>query len=495
MYKLLRIVILVFFICFLYIFSNNLVLAFTCGDNLLINHTSSGGVAPSDKTVTYGTVLTDLTGEDMCWITQNLGATDQASSATDSDEDSAGWYWQYSRKQGYKYDASRIPSITWLLANSPSIWDPNNDPCTLELGEGWRLPTGDEWTAIDGPPRYWSSCDDAYASVLKLHAAGNLNEGTGELENRGIKGFYHSNGETHEYYSQVLWLESTVSSIWIYGRERAGYSVRCLHDAVFPTPTPTDTPTPEPTATPQPTATPIPEPTPTPQPTATPTPEPTTTPQPTATPTPEPSSGSSSSKSKKEYVQIPGAIKALFSTALINRPIKDSNTKGQSVLAIIFPDTFDFNAYLSSNHTGAAKLSQIREELKQANNSITSNLFIAGWSGGELMGFRERGTIYWQVSGVQHMFYKAYPAPGKDAPIIIPELQTKDSIIALKYTDSDLIPPGEPDTRFSEETLKLAYSLDGINWQIMSSSVVDTANNTVAALGRVAGYYTIVGRY
>ena len=216
---------------------------------------------------------------------------------------------------------------------------------------------------------------------------------------------------------------------------------------------------------------------------------------PSPTPTPDSADDSDSSSSGKESIQIPGANKELFATALVNKPIKDSDTNGQIVLAIIFPDTFDFNAYLSSNHTTANRLSQIREEIRQINTTASSNLLIACWSGKELMGFKDKGTIYWQVASIQQINYKAYPASGKTAPVIIPELQAKDSIIALKYSDANLIPPGEPDTKFNENTLRLAHSLDGINWQVIPSSVVDTVNNTVAAIGKVAGYYTIVGRY
>jgi len=154
---------------------------------------------------------------------------------------------------------------------------------------------------------------------------------------------------------------------------------------------------------------------------------------------------SSSNSSRSEVIQIPAATREFFSNTIVAHPIKDSNTRGQQVLSIIFPSTFDFNAYLSSNHTSATNLAQIREELRETNSGVKSNLFIAGWSGGELMGFKENGAIYWQVSNVQQIYYKAYPALGKDAPVIIPELQEKDSILALKYSDSDLIPPGEPD--------------------------------------------------
>jgi len=237
---------------------------------------------------------------------------------------------------------------------------------------------------------------------------------------------------------------------------------------------------------------PEPTPTPTPEPTPTPTPEPTTNPIPEPTSKPKPKA----SPPKAEVIQIP-AGSGLLNRAMVTHPIKDSNTKGQSVLTIIFPETFNFNAYLSANHTSASTLSSIRQETQESTSASTNtgNLLIAGYSGGELMGFRQSNTIYWQVGGVQELFYKAYPAAGKSAPVIVSSIQDKPSIIALKYTDSDLIPPGEPDTIFDSNKLRLAHSTDGLNWQIIPSSVVDTTNKTVAAIARVGGYYTIVGRY
>ncbi|MEI7897716.1 MAG: hypothetical protein WCJ26_11825, partial [bacterium] len=74
----------------------------TCG-TMTINHVA-GTTAPVTKTVTYGTV-TNITGEpSKCWITSNLGADHQATAVNDGTEASAGWYWQFNRKQGYKHD-------------------------------------------------------------------------------------------------------------------------------------------------------------------------------------------------------------------------------------------------------------------------------------------------------------------------------------------------------------------------------------------------------
>ncbi len=96
----------------------------SCGEPLPVYH-SSGDVAPVNKVVDYGTVETNLTGSNKCWITQNLGSDQQATSATDATEESAGWYWQFNRKQGYKHDGTtRTPDTPW----NDNI-DENSDCC------------------------------------------------------------------------------------------------------------------------------------------------------------------------------------------------------------------------------------------------------------------------------------------------------------------------------------------------------------------------------
>ena len=88
--------------------------AWICGCPLTVTHTA-GTVAPVTRTVTYGTVSTTLTGAPECWITQNLGAINQASSPTDATDAAAGWYWEWDTQQGYDYNTSLTPST---LANT-----------------------------------------------------------------------------------------------------------------------------------------------------------------------------------------------------------------------------------------------------------------------------------------------------------------------------------------------------------------------------------------
>ena len=206
-----------------------------CGDNLAITHTAGtpnaeGNVAPVTKSVTYGTVETALTGESKCWITQNLGATDQASSATDSDEDSAGWYWQFNLEQGYKHDGTTLtPSWTIGSIDNDSDWIAANDPCTIELGAGWRLPTSAEWTNADGASGgNWDNYTDTYNSVLKIHAAGYLIS-DGLLYYRGSDGLYWSSAQFSSTAGYFLFFDSTDSYLE-YFNKAYGYSVRCLKE-------------------------------------------------------------------------------------------------------------------------------------------------------------------------------------------------------------------------------------------------------------------------
>ena len=207
--------------------------AWVCGASFTRIH-AAGDVAPVSKTVTYGTVSTTLFGGTKCAITQNLGANQQAASPDDATEASAGWYWQFNRQQGYQYTTSRAPA-GWdaTMDNQSATWEATKDPCTLELGSGWRIPTNTEWTAADANGS-WNNYDNAYASVLKLHAAGYLGTSDGSLTNRGSIGFYWSSTEYDDtfgwrYYGWSLGFSSS-SSDMSPSSKAFGYSVRCLKD-------------------------------------------------------------------------------------------------------------------------------------------------------------------------------------------------------------------------------------------------------------------------
>ncbi len=203
--------------------------AFTCGTSTLtINHVA-GLVAPVSKTVTYGTV-TNIPGETTkCWITSNLGADHQATAVSDATEASAGWYWQFNRKQGYKQDGSTLtPAWSINSINETSDWLTANDPCTSELGTGWRLPTSTEWTNV-GATGNWTTWTGPWSSGLKLHAAGYLDYNNGWSIDRGFAGNHWSSSQYNSLNGWGLNFNSGYSGM-NHSYKALGFSVRCIKD-------------------------------------------------------------------------------------------------------------------------------------------------------------------------------------------------------------------------------------------------------------------------
>jgi len=202
---------------------------FLCGGSLSINHIA-GNVAPVTKTVTYGTV-TNIPGEtSKCWFTSNLGADHQATAKDDATESSAGWYWQFNRMQGYKHDGSiRTPNTTWITSiDENSDWITANDPCTLELGSTWRLPTFTEWYNVDLAGN-WMTWIGPWDSDLKLHAAGYLIYTNGSLNQRGGEGYYWSTSQYDN--TEGIYLAFNFSLCEAFNGNKAwGFSARCLKE-------------------------------------------------------------------------------------------------------------------------------------------------------------------------------------------------------------------------------------------------------------------------
>jgi hypothetical protein len=205
-----------------------------CPSSFDVIHTAGLNGAPVTKTVTYHSVNASISGKAACWLTQNLGADHQASSLTDATEASAGWYWQFNRSQGYKHDGSTLtPSNAWTAwitsITESSDWTAANDPCSLLLGLGWRLPTNDEWVAAIAPPQYWTSANDAYNSIIKLHNAGNLEYSAGGLTNRGSYSYYWSGTQYgNTAYGDYIAAGSSTS----YLNKASANPVRCIRDAM-----------------------------------------------------------------------------------------------------------------------------------------------------------------------------------------------------------------------------------------------------------------------
>jgi hypothetical protein len=201
---------------------------FVCGSTVTVNH-ATGVVAPVSKTVAYGTV-TNIPGEPTkCWITSNLGADHQATAVSDATEASAGWYWQFNHKQGYKHDGStRTPGTSWIAPISEnSDWIAANDPCTLELGSDWRIPTSTEWTNVDAGGS-WTNSNGPWSSDLKMHNAGKLYI-DGGLTFRGVLGYYWSSAKSSETFGFYFIFGIGGSSIDSNDKSQ-GFSLRCLKE-------------------------------------------------------------------------------------------------------------------------------------------------------------------------------------------------------------------------------------------------------------------------
>jgi hypothetical protein len=199
-----------------------------CGDSITISHIAANGIAPVDKSVTYGTV-TNIPGEpSKCWITSNLGADHQANAIDDPTEASAGWYWQFNLKQGYMNDGiSRTPATAWITSINENLdWQIANDPCALELGGGWRIPTVTEWINIDAIGG-WTDWYGPWNSGLKLHPSGYLNYSTGSLFDRGINGYNWSSQRSIETNGWNLHFNASSSSMFSYNKAY-GFSLRCI---------------------------------------------------------------------------------------------------------------------------------------------------------------------------------------------------------------------------------------------------------------------------
>ena len=199
-----------------------------CPASITINHVA-GTTAPVTKTVTYS-IVSNIPGEPLkCWITSNLGADHQATFRSDATEASAGWYWQFNRKRGYKNDGSS-PTPAWTITSiaEDSGWIPANDPCALELGAGWRIPTNTEWENVDAAD-WWSNWNDLWSSDLKMHAAGYLNPTNGSLVGRGSVGDYWSSSQPWPEIGYALFFDEG-HSYTLTCFKTNGYTLRCLKD-------------------------------------------------------------------------------------------------------------------------------------------------------------------------------------------------------------------------------------------------------------------------
>ncbi len=201
--------------------------------------------------ITYGTVL----GADgKCWLDRNLGATQVATSSTDTA--AYGWLYQWGRL----YDGHQIttsgttatnsstdvpghanfitedtPPYDWRVPQNDALWQGvsgTNNPCPV----GFRLPTQPEWATLITAAGITNSAT-AYSSSLKLTVAGFRDFSNAALYLQGSSGYYWS--------SSPIGADAFVIVLASFGvnpggsnYHAIGYSVRCIKEVAIP-PTPT----------------------------------------------------------------------------------------------------------------------------------------------------------------------------------------------------------------------------------------------------------------
>ena len=184
-----------------------------CPSSVTVRHQVGDGVSPETKNIVYKVVMTSVTGVRQCWITQNLGAEKAAVADVDTSVVSFGWYWQFNRKTGYTAkDTSQYRRRTWNSSISEnSDWIPANDPCTLLLGESWRVPTFSEWADMS-QTQGWGNSSDAFLSELKLATVGYLDYSTGNVCFQAQSRRYWSSSQGSCMYAGVFELSKSSHS-------------------------------------------------------------------------------------------------------------------------------------------------------------------------------------------------------------------------------------------------------------------------------------------
>jgi len=206
-----------------------------------VSHGFINGVTPSDDNM-YDNLSYKLIesqwkgGVGKVWIERNLGSTGVVKSVDDTDGYRAGWYFQFNREQGYFHDGSnRVPSNSFEDIDENSSWNTDNDPCRAAFGGEWRIPTREELEDYYNAPgsddgAAGGDIDDAFASLLRLHAAAFLAPSGSRSTLIGDLTAIWSSTDTDNDQAAGLLITTSGGGVSTSYSKSAGLPIRCVKD-------------------------------------------------------------------------------------------------------------------------------------------------------------------------------------------------------------------------------------------------------------------------
>ena len=188
-------------------------------------------------------------GRGLEWAVGNLvadGAGARIGSSTDN-----GLYFQFGSLVGWSDTGAPTVAISPSGYSGPTTWTPNwtgdpttedvstgtGDACTYYLGNGWRLPTNDEYSSLFNHTTSgwagtigwsWSSASAVHTSGLRFPASGYRLYTDGSLAYTGANGYCWSSSPNNASNGYTLYFGSSNVRPSYNGFRAVGYPVRCV---------------------------------------------------------------------------------------------------------------------------------------------------------------------------------------------------------------------------------------------------------------------------